>query len=114
MPFITFITWIALAVFVGIFAGRHGRSTGKWVALAVVLSPVMMWLLLLALGPVPPNPTTHQQCTACKEWAHPEATLCRHCGSVLPHHAARTAQSQPGASASRITASGISTGEFTG
>jgi hypothetical protein len=84
MPFVLFVSWISLAIFVGIYAKRTHRSNGMWIVLALIFSPLMTWLLLLALGPAEPSTTTHQQCGACMEWMPAAATKCKHCGSVMP------------------------------
>jgi hypothetical protein len=109
MGFVAFITWIALAAFVGIYAGRLHRSKGQWTLLAFVFSPLMMWLLLAALGPGQPSAETHRQCADCLEWVPAQARKCKHCGAP-----AATTTSQATRPSPNLGASGISTGEFTG
>ena len=41
--------WLALAVIVGVAANTRGRSSALWVLLAIVISPLIAGLLLLAL-----------------------------------------------------------------
>jgi hypothetical protein len=41
--------WLALAVIVGVAANTRGRSSAVWVLLAIVISPLIAGLLLLAL-----------------------------------------------------------------
>jgi hypothetical protein len=41
-----------MATMVGLLAERYGRSRAGWMALAIVLSPLIAWLALLAGGKV--------------------------------------------------------------
>jgi len=43
------IFWLALAVIVAVAANTRGRSSAVWVLLAIVISPLLAGLLLLAL-----------------------------------------------------------------
>jgi hypothetical protein len=43
------IVWIGLAVVVGVAANTRGRSGGGWFLLAVLISPLIAGLLVLAL-----------------------------------------------------------------
>lgn len=45
------IVWLFLCLLVGIGAGRRGRTGFGWFVLAFIFSPLLMGLLLLALGP---------------------------------------------------------------
>ena len=45
------IGWLILATLVGIWAGRRGHNAGQWGFIALVLSPLLAWLILLAIGP---------------------------------------------------------------
>jgi hypothetical protein len=50
MTFFIFL-WIMLAALVGVFAShRYHRSALAYFAIALVVSPVLSWLLVLALG----------------------------------------------------------------
>lgn len=42
--------WVVLAVAVGILAGRYGRSGFGWFLFALILSPLLGFILVLALG----------------------------------------------------------------
>lgn len=81
---------------VGVFAGRLGRTGFGWFLLALLFSPLLAWLALLALGtatsapPVIPGPgdlariaKTHVQCPECRELVLRDARKCKHCGSAL-------------------------------
>jgi hypothetical protein len=51
MTFFIFL-WIMLAALVGVFAShRYHRSALAYFAIALAISPVLGWLLVLALGP---------------------------------------------------------------
>ncbi|HEY1860643.1 MAG TPA: hypothetical protein VGG61_09835, partial [Gemmataceae bacterium] len=54
MSFICFIIWIVFACAVGTAASRHYKRSGfGWGVLAVLISPLLAWLLLLLLGTNP-------------------------------------------------------------
>jgi hypothetical protein len=44
-----FIFWLAFAIIVGVAANTRGRNGGGWFILAVLISPLLAGLLLLAL-----------------------------------------------------------------
>jgi hypothetical protein len=44
-----FLTWFAFAIIVGVAANTRGRNWAGWFVLAVLLSPLIAGLLLLAL-----------------------------------------------------------------
>lgn len=50
------VGWLVLALIVGLWADRRGRNGTGYFLLALVLSPILVWLILLAIGPgfVPP------------------------------------------------------------
>src|SRR5580704_9440312 len=48
--------WLALAAIIGVAASNHRNRDGfAWFALAVIVSPLIAGLLLLALKPLPPG-----------------------------------------------------------
>lgn len=47
--YVLIFIWLALAVIVGVAANTRGRSSAVWVLLAIVISPLIAGLLLLAL-----------------------------------------------------------------
>jgi YD repeat-containing protein len=54
MSFICFIVWIVFACAVGTAASRHYKRSGfGWGVLAVLISPLLAWFLLLLLGTNP-------------------------------------------------------------
>jgi hypothetical protein len=79
--------WLGLAIVVGIAAAHRGRSGTGWLLLAVVISPLIAGLLVLAL----PDPNKERQqrefsrkCPLCAELVRREAIVCKHCGRDLP------------------------------
>jgi hypothetical protein len=106
------LTWIALTGIVAVYAKRTGRNPTKWFFLSLIGSPALAWLLLLALGHATPDIATHQQCTSCMEWVHPQATRCRFCSAELSSSVKRSAEHQP--SHNSTPACGTSTGDFLG
>jgi YD repeat-containing protein len=61
MSFICFIIWIVFACAVGTAASRHYKRSGfGWGVLAVLISPLLAWLLLLLLGKNPDNQSQPQ------------------------------------------------------
>jgi hypothetical protein len=49
---LVFVTWITLSVIVGIAASRHFNRDGfGWTVLSAIVSPLITFLLLVALGP---------------------------------------------------------------
>ncbi len=46
------IVWVVLATCVGIWAGRRGRSAEAWGAVSLLISPLLAWIILLAIGPM--------------------------------------------------------------
>jgi hypothetical protein len=92
-----FILWLFLAILVGVFAQRRGRVGFGWFVLAVMFSPVLTWLVLLAIGPAKsaalvaassPVADTRDRipCPECRELVLRDARKCKHCGSVLVPH----------------------------
>ena len=54
------IGWIFLSAIVGIAAKRRFNRSEAWGLLAVIISPLIAGLLLLALGPKPKSSNTPQ------------------------------------------------------
>ena len=85
MIFTFVVGWITGAIIVGIIAGSRGRAAWGWLFLALMFSPLLMGILVLAMGHVRQavGPVTHVRCTDCKEVVRRDASKCKHCGSVL-------------------------------
>lgn len=84
------IIWLFFAVLVGVFASRRGRSGGGWFILACIISPLLAFLLALALGPLQASSAnsglpyeTHVRCPDCRELVFYDAKVCKHCGAKL-------------------------------
>lgn len=78
--------WVGGAIVVAIIANSRGRDPGRWFALALLASPLLAVILVMALGRIDPDaPTddTHVRCPACAEWVRREAVVCKHCGGHL-------------------------------
>lgn len=91
------IFWFAMSVVVAIIAGNKGRSTLGWFLLAIIISPLLAGILVLALGragvdgqaqafaaqELAITPETHARCPECRELVRIDARKCKHCGSAL-------------------------------
>lgn len=80
--------WLAAAVVVGVIAAARNRSGFGWFLLAVVISPLLAGILVLALGrsaalPRAPTAETHRNCPECREVVLRDARKCKHCGSAI-------------------------------
>ena len=97
-----FLLWLFLAVLVGVFANSRRRSGPLWAVLAIMFSPLLMWLLLLALGrPEASAPAVAQpegetmKCPYCAEDIKVQAIKCKHCGSDIGTPTHRNSSSVP-------------------
>lgn len=93
------IGWIVLSLLVGVVADKKGRSGGSAFLLSLVLSPIIGFLVVLALGdrkvarevealnrqlmrdasPLPPAPSNTRPCPRCAEDIKRAAKICRFC-----------------------------------
>jgi hypothetical protein len=90
--------WTAFAIAVGVLAERYGRSGGWWGLAALVFSPLLAGVMLLAAGKaVPqghlalasplqsvPGADDIKICPKCAETIKAAAVLCRFCGYEYP------------------------------
>lgn len=87
--------WLLLCVLVGVFAENRGRIGFGWGMISVIFSPLLGWLIVLALPNLQKARTTdglgsviteatHKRCPACREAIRRDALKCRHCGEILP------------------------------
>jgi len=85
------LAWMLGAIAAGLYANRLNRS-GAYGFLALLVSPLPVFLLLFGLGPhVDEEDDEHIRiaCPFCAEDTRPEARLCPHCRSDLTRPAER-------------------------
>jgi cbb3-type cytochrome oxidase subunit 3 len=78
--------WLGLSVVVGIAAGNRGRNGFGWFLLALIISPLLAGLAVLAAANLrtETDPRQSRTCPFCAEWVRLEAVVCKHCGRDLP------------------------------
>lgn len=80
--------WLILAIAVGVYASKKGRSAGGFILLSLILSPLIGFIFALAADDhknvvVQPNEETHKKCPYCAELILKDAKKCKHCGSEI-------------------------------
>lgn len=81
-----FLFWFLFSVLCGMMASKAGRSGFGYFLLAMIISPLLCFLLLAVLGktsPAGPSPDTHIKCPDCRELILKDARVCKHCGCKL-------------------------------
>ena len=77
------LTWVFFAVLVGFFADSRDRIGPLWAVLALVISPLLAFLLVAVLPA-----KGRRTCPACAELVKAKAVVCKHCGhDFRPTHA---------------------------
>jgi hypothetical protein len=84
------IFWLVLAILVGVFASSKGRSGVGFFFIAVLLSPLIGFIIALVVQPIRANTEAKavdsgefKKCPNCAELVKAEARLCKHCHSEL-------------------------------
>jgi ABC-type molybdate transport system permease subunit len=91
MGFVIFILWIILAFVLASTAKNKGRSYGSFLALGLVLSPIIGFIVLMAMGENREalerqsiaNGVT-KRCPFCANQIRKGAIVCQYCGRDLP------------------------------
>jgi hypothetical protein len=81
-----FLFWFFFSVICGVMAGNAGRSGFGYFVLAMLISPLLCFILLAVLGKAKadePSPETHIRCPDCRELIIHDARVCKHCGCKL-------------------------------
>jgi hypothetical protein len=86
-----FLFWFVASIVVGIWAGSRGRNGAGWCLLSLLISPLLTFLILLAIGKNSKAIEAEaietggmRKCPMCAELVKREAMKCKHCGADLP------------------------------
>jgi hypothetical protein len=87
---VIFVFWLILATLVGVYASSKGRSGIGFFFIAVLLSPLIGFIIALVVHPIRANTEAKavesgefKRCPSCAELVRAEAKLCKHCHSAL-------------------------------
>jgi hypothetical protein len=82
------VVWLVAAAAVGFYAMSKNRTAFGWFVVAVVISPLIAWVILLVLQPVKketgPYAWDLRACPHCAEKILRQAKVCKHCGRDVP------------------------------
>ena len=80
-----FFFWVGFAVIVAVAANTRGHNGVGWFFLALLISPLLAGLLVLAMPRISGDELVRRRpCPLCAEPIRVEATVCPHCRSSLP------------------------------
>ncbi len=77
------VAWVAMAFAVAYVAGQKNRSKVGFFWLSIFLSPLIGFLVAIAIPRGSKNASRLSQCPYCKEEIVVDALVCRHCGKEL-------------------------------
>ncbi len=77
------VTWLLLSYGVMVYADRKGRNQIAFFVLALLLSP-LVGFVLVAAGASNPRKMGLRKCPQCGEWPKSEALRCRFCAFDFP------------------------------
>jgi uncharacterized membrane protein YiaA len=82
--------WLLLAILIGVWAANRGRSGFGYFVLALLLSPLIGFIIVAVIGPSRDAVEARQlesgdskRCPQCAELIRAQAMKCRYCGSEL-------------------------------
>lgn len=85
-----FVVWLIFAILVGAYASSKGRSGIGFFLIAVILSPLIGFIIALVVSPIREHTEARaidsgdlKKCPNCAELVKTEAKLCKHCRSEL-------------------------------
>ncbi len=78
------ILWVVLCILVGAYASSKNRSFIGFMLLALILSPLIVFLIVALIGaPDSQKANNLRKCPACAESIQKDASFCRFCGNKL-------------------------------
>jgi phage FluMu protein Com len=77
--FVTIAVWGLLAVVVGYLAGQRGRDRIGFAFIALCISPLLAFLVLIALPVKTPSESGKAKCPHCHGMVDPDVQCCMHC-----------------------------------
>ena len=83
--------WFILAILVGVYASSKGRSGIGFFLIAILLSPLIGFIIALIVDPVQASVEARaletgdvKKCPYCAELVKSEAKVCKHCHKDIP------------------------------